>query len=210
MSRIRVVLADDHPVVRDGIRAMLEREPDITVVGEAANGAEALRLAQEMEPDVLLLDMEMPGFSGVKVAKKLQEMNSPVRILGLSAYDDRQYVLNLLANGATGYLTKDEAPHAIVEAVRGVSRGQRGWLSQQAAARVVKWVQDREAEPLELSGRETEVLRLVVAGKTNQAISLELGISEKTVERHLQVLYSKLGVASRVEAAVRAVREALV
>jgi DNA-binding NarL/FixJ family response regulator len=130
-----------------------------------------------------------------------------VRVLALSAYDDRQYVLNLLACGAAGYLTKEEAPRAIVEAVRGVWRGEQGWLSRSVAARVMAWMQEGEPKKPKLTGREIEVLRLVVAGKTNQAIGLGLGISEKTVEKHLDAVFSKLGVTSRVEAAVHAVRE---
>ena len=210
MSLTRVLLADDHPVVRSGIRNLLEQEPDIVVIGEASHGAEALRMVQDLKPDVLLLDVEMPGLNGVEVARRLRAEGSPVRILGLSAYDDRQYILNLLASGAAGYLSKEEAPRVIVEAVRGVCRGEKGWLSQRAASRVVTWMQEEKPEKPKLTRRELEVLRLVVAGKTNQAIGVALEISEKTVEKHLDAVFTKLGVASRVEAAVYAVREGLV
>jgi DNA-binding NarL/FixJ family response regulator len=129
MRPIRVALADDHQVVRIGVRSMLEKALDIVVVGEASDGAEALRLVAELAPDILLLDVEMPGMSGVEVARRLQASGSPVRVLALSAYDDAQYIAGLLASGAAGYLTKDEAIELIVDAVRGVARGERGWLS---------------------------------------------------------------------------------
>ena len=126
---IHVVLTDDHPVVRSGIRQLLEKTADIVVVGEASDGAEALRLVSELSPDVLLLDMEMPGETGVQVARQLQAAGSPVRILALSAYDDEQYIAGLLASGAAGYLTKDEAMEMVIDAVLGVARGEIGWLS---------------------------------------------------------------------------------
>lgn len=207
MPPTNVLLVDDHPVVRAGIRNLLEQAPDITVVGEASNGAEALRLVSELLPDVLLLDMEMPGLSGNEVAQKLQESGSEVRILALSAHDDKQYIQELLANGASGYLIKEEVPEAIVEAVRGVSRGERGWVSRRVAAQMSTWMQEEEQDRRGLTSREVQVLQAVVAGKTNQEIGLELGISEKTVEKHLEGVFAKLEVASRVEAAVRAVRE---
>jgi DNA-binding NarL/FixJ family response regulator len=205
MTTIRVILADDHPITRDGIRNLLERAPGIQVVGEADNGAEALRLIEELTPDVLLLDMEMPGLKGIDVARQLQEGNSPVRILALSAYDDKQYILELLASGASGYLVKEEAPEAIIEAVRGVAQGQQGWVSRRIAAQMMAWTRE-EPPKTNLTDREMGVLRLVAAGKTNQEIGLTLGISDKTVEKHLEAIFAKLGVASRVEAAVWAVR----
>jgi DNA-binding NarL/FixJ family response regulator len=209
MPPTSVLLVDDHPVVRAGIKNLLEQAPDIVVVGEASNGTEALRLANELSPDVLLLDMEMPGMSGNEVAQKLQESGSSVRILALSAHDDKQYIQELLANGASGYLVKEEVPEAIVEAVRGVSRGERGWVSRRIAAQMSSWMREEEHDRKGLTSREIQVLENVVAGKTNQEIGLALGISEKTVEKHLEGVFAKLEVASRVEAAVRAVREGL-
>jgi DNA-binding NarL/FixJ family response regulator len=209
MPPTRVLLVDDHPVVRAGIKNLLEQAPDIVVVGEASDGAEALRMANELSPDVLLLDMEMPGMSGNEVAQKLQESGSSILILALSAHDDKQYIQELLANGASGYLIKEEVPEAIVEAVRGVSRGERGWVSRRVAAQMSNWMREEEHDRKGLTTREVQVLEAVVAGKTNQEIGLSLGISEKTVEKHLEGVFAKLEVASRVEAAVRAVREGL-
>lgn len=209
MTTMRVVLAEDHPITRAGIRNLLEKAADIDVVGEAGDGSETLRLVRELAPDVLLLDMELPGLKGVEVARQLQAAHAPVRILALSAYDDKEYIRGLLSSGAAGYLTKEEAPEAILDAVRGVARGEHGWLSRQVAAQLADWTQ-QEADPGGLTRRESEVLELVVEGKTNQEIGLALGISEKTVEKHLEAVYAKLGVASRVEAAVHAVRAGLV
>ncbi|HEX7975346.1 MAG TPA: response regulator transcription factor [Anaerolineales bacterium] len=207
MSPTQVLLVDDHPVVRAGIRQLLERAPDITIVGEASDGDEALRLVKELNPDVMLLDMEMPGINGNEVAQRLQKAGSPVRILALSAHDDRQYIQELLANGASGYLVKEEVPEAIIEAVRGVARGEHGWVSRRVAAQMSTWMRGNDTQRMGLTAREVEVLQAVVAGKTNQEIGLALGISEKTVEKHLEGVFTKLGVASRVEAAVHAVRE---
>lgn len=210
MAPIRVVLADDHPVVRTGIRNLLSRSSDIVVVGEASNGSEALRLVDELNPDVLLLDMEMPGIKGVEVAQRLHSSDASVRILALSAYDDKQYILELLESGAAGYLTKEEAPETIIDAIRGVSQGEQGWVSRRVAAQMSVWMREEEPDGNKLTNRELEVLKLVVEGKTNQGIGLTLGISEKTVEKYLEAVFAKLGVNSRVEAAVYAVREGLV
>jgi DNA-binding NarL/FixJ family response regulator len=194
-------------MVRAGIRSLLNKAPDIKVVGEASNGQEALRLVEEMEPDILLLDMEMPVLKGIDVARKLQANRSHVRILALSAYNDRQYILGMLACGAVGYLTKEEVPETIVEAVRGVARGEEGWVSQSVASQIGEWREGEDARSHELTAREMEVLRLLVEGKTNPQIGADLGISKKTVEKHLGAVYSKLGVASRVEAAEVALRK---
>lgn len=207
MRLLRVVLADDHPIVRSGIRVLLESAPDITVVGEASGGVEALRLVVELVPDVLLLDMEMPDLSGVEVARQLKSAGSPVRILALSAYDDGQYILELLAIGAAGYLTKEEAPEAIVDAVRGVARGEEGWLSRRAAASMVAWTRRDQAGGALLTERETEVMRLLARGWTNNHIADELSLSERTVRFHLRNIYDKLGVDSRGEAIAWAFRE---
>ena len=209
MNKISVILADDHPIAREGIKKLLTESEDIEVVGEAQNGEEALQLIDSLKPDVLLLDMEMPGIKGVEVARQLKEMDSPVHILALSTYDDKQFVFGLLAAGASGYLTKEEVPESILDAVRGVARGEQGWVSRRVAAIMSAWTHESD-EKNELTDREIQVLRHVVAGKTNKEISLALGVSQKTVEKHLESVYSKLNVSSRVEAAVLAVREGFV
>lgn len=210
LARIRVLLADDHPVVRGGIRTLIETAPEIKVVGEAGGGRETLQLVEELRPDVLLLDMEMPDMSGVEVARQLKQQKTAVRILALSAYDDPHYIRSLLSSGAAGYLTKDEAPEFILEAINGVWRGEEGWLSRRVAARMTAWTREAPGDDMGLTDRELQVLRKIVEGKTNQEAGLELGISDKTIEKHLESIFSKLGVSSRVEAAVFAVREGLV
>lgn len=209
MTEIRVVVAEDHTLVRSGICDLLAQEPDIVVVGEAKDGNEALSLVEELTPDVLLLDIEMPGLTGLEVARKLHAARSPVQILALSAYADREYTLGLLANGAAGYLTKDEAPQRVVEAVRGVFNGKDGWLSRRVAIQLVAAAQEGQADKPALTDSETQVLRLVVAGKTNPEISAVLGFEAQAVEAHLHKILTKLGGTSRMKVALQAVREGL-
>ena len=206
MSEIKVLLADDHPVVRKGIRNMLDEAVGIHVLGEADSGADVIKLVAQLSPDVLLLDMELPDMSGNQVICELKSSQSSVIILALSAYADKGYITGALTNGASGYLMKEEVPEYIIEAIRGVARGEQGWVSRQVAAHLSTWMQQEE-ESQRLTPREIEVLRGVVDGKTNQEIAFTLEISEKTVEKHLVGIFTKLNVASRVEAAVRAVRE---
>lgn len=205
MSQIRVVITDDHPLTREGLRNLLEKEPDIEVVAETDTGEETLSLIETVRPDVLVLDMELPDLNGVEVARQVQANYAEVHILALSAHTDDHYIRGLLAAGAAGYLLKEEATAEIIEAVRGVAGGQKGWLSRKVAARLSDW----SGDPPPLTEREMEALKLVVAGKTNQEIGQALGISEKTVEKHLDGVFTKLNVSSRVEAAVYAVRTGL-
>ena len=207
MADIRVLIADDHPIVCKGIRNLLDPAVGIKVVGEASSGAQTLQMIEDLKPDVVLLDMELPDMNGVEVLKKILESGYMGKILGLSSYDDREYISQLLALGASGYLIKDEVPDTIVEAVRGVARGEKGWVSRRVAAKLSQMLQDEETGSKNLTSREMDVLHLVVDGKTNAEIAISLGISAKTVEKHLDSIYRKMGVASRVEAAVMAVRE---
>jgi DNA-binding NarL/FixJ family response regulator len=206
---IQVVLADDHWVIRTSIRNSLEKQPDIVVVAEANNGVEALRMVEIYQPDVLLLDMEMPGLTGVEIARKLQEAGSSVRILALSAYTDRHYIEGLLDSGAAGYLIKSETPQTIIKAIRGIARGEKGWISRQVAARMNLWTEAQEEET-KLTRQEIVILKLLVAGKTNHDIGVALGVSEKTVRENLERIYHKIGVSSRVAAAMKAVQEGIV
>lgn len=208
---IRVLLADDHPLVRAGIRSTLLAEEDIVLVGEAIDGEEAERLSHELLPDVLLLDLNMPGPTATEIVSHLYVQCPTVKVLVLTAYDDDAYVQALLAAGVAGYILKDEAPEAMVRAIRTVVQG-GAWFSRPVADKLVDWKTSQAPQvtaPI-LTDRELGVLRLVVEGQTNQEIGLALGISEKTVEKHLREVFTKLGVASRVEAAVYAVRQGLV
>lgn len=210
MRKIRILLADDHPVVRSGIRSLLGQAADISIIAEASSGLEVMSLVRETQPDVLLLDMQLPGVSGVEIARQLKAINSPVRVLGFSAHADAQFVRTLIQNGAAGYLLKEDAPELLIEAVRSVARGETGWYSRRAAANMSTWLAqaDKQAQPL--TARELDVLTLLVTGKSNQEIATALGISEKTVEKHLHSLFVKFDATSRVEAAVYAVQQGLV
>jgi DNA-binding NarL/FixJ family response regulator len=207
MPDIRVLITDDHPIVCKGIRDLLNSAVGITVIGEAYSGAQTLDMIKQNTPDVLLLDMELPDMNGIRVIQAISTSGIAVRVLGLSSYDDREYITQLLSLGASGYLIKDEVPETIIEAIRGVARGEEGWVSRKVAAHLSQMLQSDSGGANNLTPREMDVLRLVVDGKTNAEIGLALGISEKTVEKHLDSIFRKLGVVSRVEAAVMAVRE---
>jgi DNA-binding NarL/FixJ family response regulator len=213
MDTINVVLADDHPVVRSGIRTLLEKAPDISVVGEASDGYETLRLVDNLKPHVLLLDMELPGLKGIEVAQQLKASGATVRILALSAYDDEQYIFGLFSTGAVGYMTKDEALSTITDAVRGVAGGEVGWLSRRVTAKVMqrKIVQAQPAADTLtlLSVRERQVLQLVASGMPNEQIRATLCISDGTVKNHITNIYGKLGVRTRAEAVAWAWRHGL-
>ncbi len=211
---IRVVVADDHPVTRAGLRNALDDAADITVIAEARDGAEAVRLAQTLAPDVLLLDVEMPKLTGVEVAERLQRMGAPVRILVLSAYDEEEYVYGLLDCGAAGYLMKEEAePDLIVEAVRGIACGDGDlWISPSLASKLIRRKLHRKPDqPSTLSDRETEVLKLVALGYDNQHIADTLFISKHTVKNHIdKIKNQKIGVRTRTELAAWAWQQGVV
>ncbi|MCB0167344.1 MAG: response regulator transcription factor [Anaerolineae bacterium] len=209
MNDIRVVLADDYPLIRESVRNLLEKAEGITVIGEAADGHEALKLVSALEPEVLVLDMEMPGLSGVKVAQQLQLEQSPVRVLVISAYDDKQYIQGMLKTGAAGYLVKSEVtPDMIINAIRGVAGGEKNWVSPRIFHQIFE--SSSATSPKVLNHQEKEILRLVIAGKTDREISSSLNLSEERVQQHLDAIFNKLDVVSRVKAALRAVREGLV
>jgi len=211
VSEIKVLIADDHPIVCKGIHNLLEPAVGIAVVGEAHSGAEALNMIGSLHPDVVLLDVELSDMSGIDVIRQLNDgQKMTVKVLGLSSYDDREFISQLLALGASGYLLKDEIPEQIIEAVRGVARGETGWVSRKVAAKLSQIIQKDQDGVADLTRRELEVLKLVVEAKTNGEIGMLLGISEKTVEKHLDTIFRKLGVASRVEAAVLAVRSDMI
>ncbi|HEY6072767.1 MAG TPA: response regulator transcription factor [Anaerolineales bacterium] len=210
MSEIHVLIADDHPIICTGIRKMIDPVPGMKVVGEAHTGQEALQMTEKLKPHVILLDMELPGMNGVEVIKQLREKKSSTKVLGLSAYDDREFIFQIISLGASGYLLKDEEPIKIIEAVQGAARGETGWISHKVAEKLAQVLQRNKDGGNDLTPREMDVLRHVVEGKTNGEIGVALGISEKTVEKHLEAIFRKMGVASRVEAAVVAVRESMV
>ena len=205
---LRVVLADDHAMVRQGIRQFLEEEDNIQVVAEAADGEEALRLIALHCPDVAVLDIQMPTMTGVEATRQIRERFPGVRILILTAYDDDPYVFALLRAGADGYILKSAQAEDLVRAVQTVAAGQSA-LSPEIARKLVQQVsgpQAGTAQPEALTDREIEVLRLTARGRTNKEIGRELGISARTVQGHLANVYGKLGVFSRTEAVTEALR----
>jgi DNA-binding NarL/FixJ family response regulator len=203
---IRVLLADDHPLVRQGLRLLIEQDPKLTVVAEAADGVQALALIQETRPDVVLLDIEMPCLSGVEVMRQLCACSFPGQVLILSAYADEWYVRRLVKYGVAGYLTKSEAPEYIIQAIHDIAKGGKDWFSQQVIIQMQQWMRQQE-EHRAVSEQEQEVLHLIVQGMTNEAIGHSLHISPKAVEKRIRVLLQKAGVASRIELAVWAIQQ---
>ena len=202
---IRVLLADDHAVVRAGIRQFLQQAPGIQVVGEAEDGEQAMRLIESLAPDVAVLDVQMPKATGIEVARWARTKMKAVGILILTAYDDAPYVIAVLEAGAHGYMLKTAEPQEIVQAIRDVDEGKSA-LDIEVARRVLAQNLKREELGVQaLTEREHEVLRLAARGYTNKAIGLQLGISDRTVQGHLAHIFAKLQAASRTEAVMRAV-----
>lgn len=211
MASIRVLLAEDHRIVREGTRQLLEQAGDLVIVGEAENGRQAVDMTAELLPDVVVMDGRMPVLNGLEATRAIKERHPGVRVLILSAYESDQYVFPALEAGADGYLLKTSSGQELARAIRRVYRGQ-SVLDPQITGRVVEQVTARrppraDATMVEaLSERELEVLQVVAAGKSNKEIADRLSISVYTVQVHLRNIYGKLGVASRTEAVTVALR----
>lgn len=206
MNKIRLLLVDDHPVVRDGLRGMFAGDPGCEVVGEASNGLEAVRLAERLQPDVILMDLHMPEMDGVSAIEELARREIPSRVLVLTTYDQDSYVMPAIEAGATGYLLKDAPRDELLRAVRAVAGGDT-ILSPAVAGRLVKQVRSPQRDLL--TPRELEVLQLVAAGTTNREIARELFISEATVKTHLLHIYERLGAPDRAAAVSEAYKRGL-
>jgi two-component system response regulator DegU len=209
---ITVILIDDHPIVRAGMRAVLNNATDLRVVAEGASGVDALRLVAEHRPDVLVLDVNLPDVNGVEVTRRLRAQGASTAILVLTVHHDRQTVLGILEAGATGYVVKDDALETLVSAVRAVARGET-WLSPEIARQVVARATQREpdiANALPLTPREIEILCLLAQGCDNATIAQKLVITTRTVQNAVSTIYAKLGVTSRTQAALVAIRHGLV
>lgn len=200
---IKVLLADDHPLVRSGIRTTLSADSDVRLVGEATNSNDVRALCHSLEPDVLLLDLNMPGPRPVETVTYLRQHCPTLKVVVLTAYDDDAYVRGLLAAGVAGYVLKDEAPETVLKAVRTVVNGGT-WFSQTIVQGLVQQT-DRLAHSLEyppLSDRDRQVLSMIARGWDNVRISSELSLAEQTVRNYISRIYSKLGLTSRGEAII--------
>ncbi|GAA4981285.1 DNA-binding NarL/FixJ family response regulator [Nonomuraea thailandensis] len=204
---IRVLIADDHPVVRQGLRTFLDLQDDITVVGEAGDGAQAVELVGELSPDVLLLDLKMPVMDGLGALERLS--GSATRIVVLTSVSDPSDVGPAMRAGAAGFLYKDVDPTALVQAVRAVHGGQVLLAPEAAEAMLATAADAVVPAPVPLTEREREVLALIAAGRSNREIARSLAVAEKTVKTHVSNVLMKLGVQDRTQAALYAVRHGL-
>jgi DNA-binding NarL/FixJ family response regulator len=210
---IRVLLVDDHEVVREGLRNFLALQDGLEIVGEASDGNEAIEQAQHLEPDVILMDLVMPGLDGIGAMRRLRARSPRSRVIVLTSFLEDERVLPAIQAGAAGYLLKNVVPAELARAIRAAHAGE-AVIDPTAAARLVHAIADasgpRIEEPERLTRRERDVLALIARGQSNKRIALELGISEKTVKTHVGHLLAKLGVTDRTQAALMAVEEGLV
>jgi DNA-binding NarL/FixJ family response regulator len=216
MTAIRLLIVDDHPIMRDGLRGVFRGDEDFEVTGEASDGAEAIQLAQALHPDVILMDLRMPGMGGVEAITRLRELGHPARVLILTTYDTDRDVLPAIEAGATGYLLKDAPRDELIRAVRAAHQGQ-SVLAPKVASTLVGLVgspggrgQRGQRGQENLSPREIEVLKLVADGATNQVAARKLLVSETTIKTHLLHIYTKLGVRDRASAVAAAYKRGLI
>jgi two-component system, NarL family, response regulator NreC len=212
---IRILLADDHTVMRDGLRALLERQPDMAVVGEAADGRDCVRLAEEQQPDVVVMDIAMPNMNGIEATRRITTDNPHTAVVILSMHQDESYVLRALKSGAKGYLLKDSLRSDVLEAIRAVARG-RSFLTRKIGRMLqedyVRELSDRGLEDSYdlLTDREREILQLVAEGRQNKEVARLLNVSLTTVETHRMHILQKLGLHSVPELILYAVRKGII
>jgi two-component system, NarL family, response regulator LiaR len=211
VTEIRVLIADDHAVVRQGLRTFLELQDDIEVVGDVSDGEAAMSAVAEHEPDVVLMDLVMPGVGGVEAIQRLRELRPETRVLVLTSFLDDEKLFPAVRAGAAGYLLKDVQPAELVRAIRTVADGE-ALLHPAVAARLMEEFSEGERPPADeaLTAREREVLELIARGLPNKLIARDLGIAEKTVKTHVSSILSKLGLTDRTQAALYAVRSGLI
>lgn len=214
-NEIRLLLADDHAVVRSGLRLLLEAQPDMVIVGEAENGRDAIDRTAELKPDVVLMDVEMPGMNGIEATRHIKSRSQETAVLALTMYEDDQYFFEMLRAGASGYVPKRAAPDELASAIRAVSRGEV-FLHPSLAGRLVQdYLVRRDVETQEpavddLTPREQEVLTLIAQGLSNGEIAEQLVISAKTVDRHRENIMRKLNLHNRVDLVKYALRKGLI
>lgn len=214
-KNIRLLLVDDHDVVRTGLKMLLEDQPDIEIVAEASTGEEALNLAHEMNPDVIVMDISLPDISGIAVTRRIKESHPEIAVIALTIHDDEQYFFEMLQAGASGYVPKKAAPEDLIYAIRTASEGEM-YLYPALAKALVSDIAGRhqKGEDLEeyngLTSRETEVLEKLAEGLSNEEIGRDLGISKHTVARHRENIMRKLNLHSRSELVKYAIRKGLI
>ena len=213
-GKIRILLADDHALLRQGTAELLQHEPDIEIAGQAENGQEAVRMAHELRPDIILMDVRMPGLSGIEATRQIRKELPQIQILVLTAYDDDQYVFSLLQAGASGYLLKTAPASDLIRSIRQVQAGESP-LSPAIARKVVARLnaggpyspgQEGTANSDALTPREIEILQFLARGLSNREIAEALYISERTVQTHLTNIFAKMQVSSRLEAVLKGIR----
>jgi DNA-binding NarL/FixJ family response regulator len=208
-STIKILLADDHTIVRQGLKLILSSQPDLQVVGEAANGRETVELAQQLRPDVVLLDVAMPELNGIDATRRMMETNPRLRILVLSMHKEAVYVREILKAGARGYLLKDVIDTELVNAVRSVARGD-GYISPAVSGALLSDYRQNITDPVDLlTKREREVLQLIAAGKTNKEVAAQLNLSVYTVDSHRGKIMEKLNLHSTGELVRFAIKNGL-
>ena len=207
--RIRLVLADDHGMVRKGIREYLETDPRMEIVGEAIDGEQALEMARALAPDVMVLDVQMPRLNGIETARRIRAEKLPCAILMVSAYDDDPYVMSALQAGANGYVLKTAAPADLIKAVMTVRAGRLA-LDEGLTQILARTLSPGGPPQAEVSPRELEVLRLIAQGQSNKAIAARLDISDRTVQGHIANIFEKLSASSRTEAVMIGIRLGLI
>lgn len=208
MDGVTVLIADDHPVVRQGLRTFLDLQEGVSVVGEAATGAEAVAMVEQLLPDVVLMDLVMPDLDGIEAARRIRDLSPTTKVIVLTSYAEDEKIFPAIKAGAAGYLLKDVEPDEIADGIRRVQRGE-ALLHPKIAARVMREVTNEKAEGEVLTSRELEVLSGLSRGLSNKAIADELVVSEKTVKTHVSNILAKLHLAGRTQAALYAVRERL-
>jgi len=213
-DKLKILIADDHPLLREALQRAIAVEEDMEVIAQAGDGEEAVKLASELSPDVIVMDIVMPKLNGIEASKKIKEIAPNIAILILTAYDDEEYILGLLDAGAAGYLLKSARGHDLVEAIRAIRSGE-SVLHPNIIAKLLKRAMEAPTEEKKLqellSERESEILKLVaLKGMSNKGIAEKLFISERTVKAHMTNIFNKLNVASRSEAIVRGLKWGLV
>jgi DNA-binding NarL/FixJ family response regulator len=213
MDIIKILIVDDHPTVRRGLHSLLSSHPDIQIVGEAEDGAAALRLAETLAPDIVLLDIQMPGLDGIGVANQLRRIAPDARIIALTAFEDENYVASALRAGAYAYLLKNTTDESIVDTVRRVHRGER-LLSPSLMSGVLRefegLAQARAVQESGLTDDELKVLALIAKGETNEEVAQKLYLSERTVMRKVEEILSKMRVKNRTQAVAEAIKRGLI